>query len=138
MIKIRSGLLHLAAAGGLMITLALQPVTAYAQTENDPVYEKELQEARDRILTLFTKKVKGDGLYKALNGCYTIEIEDVFEGVAQLVVKEKQGEGCPGESGTPAVLDRFVANPVGDDFEWYWMKEDGETEPYENAKKKRR
>ncbi len=144
--KLLSYLTRFLVAGGLVLGLSLPLASSvYAQnqgsTAQDPEnaqYEKELQEARRQILSLFGKKVKADGLYNKLNGCYTIEIEDIYEGVAQIAVKEKVTDGCVANSENPVVLDRFVANPVGDDYEWYWLKDDGESEPYENAKKKAR
>ena len=101
-------------------------------------YEADLQEARDRILGLFEKKVLSSRLYQDRNNCVTIEIEDVSEGMAQIAVREVGGDGCPADVSPDggAVLDRFVANPVGDGFEFFWMNANGDTEPFANARKR--
>lgn len=120
-----------------LTTLSLSGQTVCAQ------FEPELLEARNLILSQFQKKVSENHLYTNRNNCVSFDIEDMSEGVAEIVVHVSYGYSCSdGESAdssqSPPVLDRFIANPVGEDFEFFWLNANGDPEPFENAGKNRK
>lgn len=74
---------------------------------------RELSE--DQAVDLLAKKVNADGLYPASRQgeCLSFAVEQRLDERFEIAVREKHGEGCPGDPGTGPVLDRFEVQGDG-------------------------
>jgi hypothetical protein len=75
--------------------------------------KRELSE--DQAVDLLAKKVNADGLYPASRQgeCLSFAVEQRLDERFEIAVREKHGEGCPGDPGTGPVLDRFEVQGDG-------------------------
>ena len=92
----------------LITAMALAVVMAFPACT-----KRELSE--DQAVDLLAKKVNADGLYPASRQgeCLSFAIEQRLDERYEIAVREKHGEGCPGDPGTGPVLDRFEVQGDG-------------------------
>lgn len=73
------------------------------------------QLSEDQAVDLLARKVNADGLYPASRQgeCLSFAVEQRLDTRYEIAVREKHGEGCPGDPGTGPVLDRFEVQGDG-------------------------
>lgn len=67
------------------------------------------QLTEDQAVDLLHQRVLADKLYPASRQgeCLSFEVEQRLDTRYEIAVREKHGQGCPGDPGTGPVLDRF-------------------------------
>jgi hypothetical protein len=75
--------------------------------------KRELTE--DQAVELVSKQVIADQRYPASqNGaCLAFQVERASQSSHEIAVREKHGDGCPGDPGTGPVVDRFEVQDNG-------------------------
>ena len=95
--------MHTDAMTRRLIALALLPaLLALTACSRGPRNE-------DQAVELLSRQVIADKPYPASqNGaCLAFQVEQASQNRYEIAVREKHGEGCPGDPGTGPVIDRF-------------------------------
>jgi hypothetical protein len=73
----------------------------------------------DRAVSLLTTKIKKDGIYNWTKlGCLHFNASE--DGQFYLIeIREKHGNGCPGDPGVIPIVDRFRVNRQDGNVLWY-------------------
>lgn len=73
----------------------------------------------DRAISLLTTKIEKDGIYRWTKlGCLHFDASE--DGLFYLIeIREKHGNGCPGDPGVLPIVDRFRVNRQDGNVLWY-------------------
>jgi len=92
-----------------------------------------------QALDVLVSRIKMDKLYdsRAPNlSCLLFLTEEKAKNYFDFAIREKHGDGCPGDPDTAPIVDRFRVNRVTRSIQWYDPIE-GEFRPYKTMLKLR-